>query len=173
MNNVKKSRIAPRQTRIDRDSVNGYQIRYNRHPLRQNNFKVGEMYDCYKDGMSLSMIAKLYVVTRQAVYDVFHSRGYPLRSKKLEGATTWNGVRYTFDGAGFLRGTRNGKREYLHKAVWERANGPLLPKYVLLHRDGDKTNNALENLEELPMSKMQSRFNPTGRNQYSALSIQN
>lgn len=142
-------------------------IRFNGHPLRQNNYKVAEMYDAYQDGMSLERVAKLYGVTRQAVYDVFRSRGYKLRKKKQKGLTEALGTTWTLDGAGFLRGTLDGKRTYLHKEIWIRANGPLPAKHVILHRDGDKTNNALENLELLPMSQMQARFNPTGRNQFS------
>lgn len=161
------SRIAPRPTHTDRDPQRGYLIRYNRHPKRRNNFKVGEMYDCYRDGMSLATIAKLYGCTRQAVYDVFRSRGYKLRTKKLAGARVVDGVRYTFDGAGYLRGTHGGKRVYLHKLVWQRAHGPVPAGFQIHFIDNNKENCSLENLELVPLTEASRRFNPTGRNQYT------
>lgn len=160
-------RIAPRPTQADRDPERGYLIRYNQHPKRKNNFKVGEMYDCYKDGMSLSTIAKLYSVSRQAVYDVFKSRGYKLRSKKLKGARVIDGVRYTFDAAGYLRGTKDGRRVYLHRLIWEHTHGPVPDGFQLHFKDNDKEHCAIENLELVPLERMSRVFNPTGRNQYS------
>lgn len=142
-------------------------IRLNGHPLRQNNYQVAEMYDAYQDGMSLATIAKLYGRTRQAVYDVFRTRGYKLRSKKRKGLTQRFGIDFTLDGHGVLRGTKDGKRVYLHRLVWEEANGPLPSQHVLTFRDGDRTNVALENLELVPMDMMSRRFNPSGRNQHS------
>lgn len=144
-----------------------YEIRHNRHPLRKNNFKVGEMYDCYKDGMSLATIAKLYGVSRQAVYDVFRTRGYKLRSKKLKGARTIDGVRYTFDGQGYLRGTKDGHRVYLHKLLWERAHGPVPEGFQLHFKDNDKEHCAIENLELIPLQEMARVFNPDHHNQFT------
>lgn len=149
------------------EPTRGYEIRYNRHPKRSNNFKVGEMYDCYKDGMSLASIAKLYKCTRQCVYDIFRARGYRLRSKKLKGARTIDGVQYTFDGQGYLRGTKDGRRVYLHKLVWTEVNGPVPPGFQLHFKDNDKENCAIENLVLVPLDQLSRVYNPTGRNQYS------
>ena len=160
--------IAPRPTRVDKDPERGYQIRYNQHPQRKNNFKVGEMYDCYKDGMSLATIAKLYGCTRQAVYDVFRSRGYPLRSKKFKGLQILDGIRFTLTKGNHLRGTLpNGHRTLMHWYVWEKAHGRIPDGHCIFHRDRNPQNNALENLELLPKSQMSHIFNPTGRNQFS------
>jgi hypothetical protein len=52
-------------------------VKVNKHPLRNNNAIVNVMYELYLDGRSLEQIAKMYGKTRQAVYDVFRSRGYP------------------------------------------------------------------------------------------------
>jgi hypothetical protein len=55
-------------------------ILYNKHPRRKNNDLVAAMYAMYLRGpkrrpMSLAEIARIYRKTRQAVYDVFRSRG--------------------------------------------------------------------------------------------------
>jgi len=159
--------ISPRPTRVDKDPERGYQVRYNRHPKRQNNFKVAEMYDCYKDGMSLATIGKLYGCTRQAVYDIFNTRGYPLRTKKLKGLQVVDGINFTLTKGGHLRGTVNGRRLLLHWYVWEKANGPIPSGHCVFHRDRNPANNELANLELLPKSQMSYVFSG-GRNQYSA-----
>lgn len=162
-------KIAPRIKRIDIDPARGYQIRYNQHPKRKNNFKVGEMYDCYKDGMSLETIGKLYKVSRQSVYDIFKTRGYPMRSKKHKGLVILNGVQFTLTKGGHLRGTLpGGRRILMHWYVWEKAHGPIPPGHCVFHKDHNPANNVLENLELLPKSQMSHVFNPTGKNQFSS-----
>jgi hypothetical protein len=41
----------------------------------------------------------------------------------------------------------------LHRAVWEEAHGPIPDGYHIHHKDGDRDNNTLENLEMLPCTK--------------------
>lgn len=38
-------------------------------------------------------------------------------------------------------------REYEHRLVWENAHGPIPAGMVIHHRNGDKADNRLENLE--------------------------
>lgn len=162
------SRIAPRPTRVDKDPERGYQIRYNRHPKRKNNLKVAEMYDCYKDGMSLATIAKLYApLTRQAVYDIFKSRGYPLRKKKFKGLQILDGIRFTLTKGGHLRGTVGKRRVLMHWYIWEKANGPIPAGHCIFHKDHNPANNSIDNLELLPKSQMSHVFNPGGKNQFT------
>lgn len=126
------------------------------------------MYSDYKAGMSLAQVGKKHGRrTRQAVYDIFKTRGYELRTKKLEGLVRRFGISFTFDGHGCLRGSKAGKRVYLHRMVWEEVNGPLPADHVLTFKDGNRANVELENLELVPMSMMSRRFNPAGRNQFS------
>lgn len=54
----------------------------------------------------------------------------------------FDGVRYYLCGYYFQN---NGKR--LHRAVWERNNGDIPSGYHIHHKDGDRSNNQLQNLE--------------------------
>ena len=100
-------------------------IRYNQHPKRQNNDLVDAMYAMYstpgEDGRfrSIEAVAKVYRRTRQAVYDLLRSRGYELRSKRLDGLQVLDGIRFTKTKGGYLRGTYNGRRILMHTYVWE------------------------------------------------------
>jgi hypothetical protein len=53
--------------------------------------------------------------------------------------------------------THNGyyrfKGRYLHRHVWETANGPLPPELCLTHVDGDRGNNDLQNLATKPRTE--------------------
>lgn len=47
--------------------------------------------------------------------------------------------------------------EFVHRRVWEDAHGPIPPGYVVVFKDGDKTNTALENLELISRRDLMSR----------------
>lgn len=142
-------------------------IRFNKHPRRKNNDLVAAMYALYQTGKSLSEVGKVYGRTRQAVYDVFRTRQYPLRTKPLKDLTILDGHKFSRAHDGYLRGTVNGRRLDLHRYVWEKANGPVSPECVVWHKDRNKLNNVLENLEIIKKSEMHLRFNPQHLNQFT------
>ena len=142
-------------------------VLFNKHPKRKNNQIVAAMYAMYKTGCSLAEIAKTYRETRQAIYDVFRSRGYPLRTKQLKGLTIIDGYRFTLTKGNYLRGTVNSRRMLLHWYIWEKEHGPVPVGFVIHHKDNDPENNLLDNLELVARGDMSKRFNPTGRNQHS------
>jgi hypothetical protein len=54
---------------------------------------------------------------------------------------------------------RKGKRilgYYEHRLVWEMFNGPIPEGHVIHHKDGNKRNNSIENLECLPKGEHHS-----------------
>lgn len=59
----------------------------------------------------------------------------------------FNGKIYSLSGKYFARG---GKR--LHRVVWEFHNGPIAKGLEIHHRDDNRANNQIENLELLPAS---------------------
>jgi len=149
-------------------------IRTNKHPNRRNNEVVAAMYAMYLLGpegrsCSLADIARLYKKTRQAVYDVFRTRGYELRHKSMRCATKIGGVVFTETKAGALRGTTPSGRTSAQRWVWEKANGPVPEGFVVRHLDGDPKNNFIENLELVAKSRMSVVFNPEHRNQFSKI----
>lgn len=51
----------------------------------------------------------------------------------------------------YFRPSKNdGSRKALHQAIWEDANGPVPDGFELHHRDGNKGNNTLENIQLVP-----------------------
>ena len=50
---------------------------------------------------------------------------------------------------GYLKITHNGQETYVHRSVWEQHSGWIPPGYHIHHKDGNKLNNRLSNLELL------------------------
>ena len=79
--------------------------------------------------------------------------------RRLKYGVTWAPVKkVNRQGEGSVgRGYRiigmNGKGYLEHRVVWERANGPILPKHIIHHINGNKSDNRLENLECITQSE--------------------
>jgi hypothetical protein len=142
-------------------------IKYNLHRKRKNNIVVAAMYVMYQQGKSLEEIARSYRKSRQAVYDLFHSRGYKLRSKKLDGLVTINGINFTLTKGGYLRGSLAGKRVLAHHLIWEHYHGKIPEGYVIYFINGNKQCIGIDNLKLIKKSDMSKTFNPKGNNQYT------
>ena len=142
-------------------------IRFNRHPKRKNNDLVAAMYALYQTGKSMAFVGGVYGRTRQAIYDLFRSRHYQLRSKPLKGVTMVDGHRFCQYHNGYLRGTIKGRRINLHRYLWERDHGPVPETHVVRHKDRNKLNNDPANLELIPKKEMPKAFNPEHHNQFT------
>lgn len=68
----------------------------------------------------------------------------------------FNGKRFTRDDkTGYYLGTvkENGKRQRLHRYIWEYYNGEIPKGYDIHHKDHNKDNNELDNLELITRSQ--------------------
>ena len=133
-------------------------IRFSKHTNRKNNDVVAAMYAMYLKGedgepKSLAEVGAVYKRSRQAVYDVFKVRGYKLRSKKFKPVVVLDGVRFTTNAQGYFRSTK-GKRKLMHIFVWEKYNGRLPKKHGIHHKDLDRSNNKISNLECLSIEEI-------------------
>jgi hypothetical protein len=114
--------------------------------------KTAEMWGFYRDGKTLKQVGDLFGVTRQSVYDRFHSRGLKLRSEMTRCGHAalpfidFDGGRYAPTKDGYFRRT-TGDRKLLHRAMYEKANGPIKRKHELRFLDGDRMNVVLDNIE--------------------------
>lgn len=115
------------------------------------------LYEKYKGGMTLEQISVEQGCSRQSVYGLFHDRGWPLRSKTFKSWVNFNGHRYTMRNNGYYGKTRGG-RTLLHRDVWELYNGPIQNGYDIHHKDHDRTNNGIDNLELMSKSEHARRF---------------
>ena len=62
----------------------------------------------------------------------------------------FNGIKFKPHNMGYLQATVDGKQVLMHRYVWEYYNGTIPSGYVVHHKDEDKTNNDISNLECLP-----------------------
>lgn len=130
------------------------------------NPKAAEMYERYKNGLSLAQVGELYGVTRQSVYSMFECRGWEMR--KLPGIKEYlefNGEKYTIGIHGYYRKT-GGNRNLMHRDVWEYYNSPIPKGWDIHHKDENKRNNDIKNLECLPKAEHTRLYSPHN-NQYT------
>jgi len=59
----------------------------------------------------------------------------------------FDGQKYSRAPNGYYFRDEDGKRIYLHRAIWEKIHGPIPEGYHVHHRDNDPTNNAPDDLE--------------------------
>lgn len=128
------------------------------------NKKYQEMYAEYKKGFSLEQVGKMFGITRQSVYIGFKRRNYKLRKPRQLPYQYFDGKKFTLRNHGYYGLTR-GKRTLMHRYVWEYHNGKIPKGHDLHHKDHNKTNNKIENLELYSKAEHARKF-ATGNNQY-------
>lgn len=107
------------------------------------------MYALYLSGKSVAEVATAFDRHRQNVHALFVSRGFLCRQKNLQPFVMYQGEKYSLS-SGYYVQTVTGER--LHRRIWTDTNGPIPDGCEIHHKDSDKANNAIENLECLTKS---------------------
>jgi hypothetical protein len=123
-----------------------------------------QMYETYKQGYSLAEVGKIYGMTRQSVFVGFSRRKYELRKKEPLPYLYFEGMKFTLRNTGYY-GRTDGKRELMHRVVWEHYNGKIPKGHDIHHKDHDKENNIIDNLELYTKAEHAKKF-ATGNNQH-------
>jgi len=113
---------------------------------RPQDQKADAMYALYLQGATVRMVGAAFGVANSTVTKVFAQRGFPARRPTPRPYIRFKDNKYAIGKNGYYATTHGTPRRYLHRDVWEAANGPIPPGCQIHHRNGDKTDYRLENL---------------------------
>lgn len=92
--------------------------------------------------------------------NIFHNHSISYNDSSQEDQMEYNGKKYYISKQGYYSRDerKNGKRKMilLHRVIWEEANGSIPVGYHIHHKDENRLNNSLDNLELLPSSQHSS-----------------
>lgn len=103
-------------------------------------------YEWYLSGLSLEQVAKKMSITRQSVFKAFKRRGLCLRGPDFRPVQEYRGKKFSLRNNGYYALTSS-SRVYLHRYVWETEVGPIPPGFDIHHKDENRANNEITNLE--------------------------
>lgn len=144
-----------------------------RHPVkkeRPEDERYKRMWKLYQQGHSLREIASIFNIHHRAVWEGFARRGLPRREctqqQKSSNCQIFNGLRFFPRRDGYYRLRRYPKQhryKYLHRLVWEFYKGPIPSGYTIHHKNSNKADNRIENLELLSRSEHAKLHWPTAK----------
>lgn len=132
---------------------------------QKRQIKFDDYYQMYLDGYSLQQIAQQIGATRQCLYKAFKLRGYKLRGPNFKPIQYFDNIKFTLRNTGYYSMTV-GKRMLMHRYVWETYYGKIPNGWDIHHKNFDKSDNRIENLECLPKSEHTRLYSPH-HNQYT------
>lgn len=142
------------------------------HKLPDETIKA--MYLDYLRLKSLSKTGKLYGVTRQSMWDIFHRRGLKLQDRNFKRQRRYRGRTYTPGKSGYWRDTIFGRDKkppgfevQLHRRKWADKHGPIPKGCCIIFKDGNRDNCSLRNLQMLTHDEQQKQRGSKGENQFT------
>lgn len=132
---------------------------------KRQDIKAKLMYKEYQKGFSLEKIGLMFGISRQSVYEMFKRRSYDLRIQKKLPYLFFNGEKFTLRKTGYYASTKN-SRNLMHREVWKYYNGKIPKGFDIHHKDRDRSNNKIENLELIKHSEHSKKY-ATGNNQFT------
>lgn len=132
---------------------------------RKRNNKYDSLYNMYLSGLSLEQVGDFAGVTRQCIYKAFKKRGFMLRGPNFRPIQIYDGLKFTLRNTGYFSLT-TGARCLMHRYVWEKEIGKIPDGYDIHHKNEQKWDNRIENLECLPKSEHTRLYSPHN-NQYT------
>lgn len=132
---------------------------------RKRNNKYDEAYQLYLDGLSLNQVATSLNVSRQSVFTAFKKRGFTLRGVNYRPFQMYDNKKFSLRNTGYYSLTVSG-RGLMHRYVWEKEIGKIPFGWDIHHKDENKANNEISNLECLPKAEHTRLYSPHN-NQYT------
>ncbi|MEK0184812.1 HNH endonuclease signature motif containing protein [Microcoleus anatoxicus] len=115
-------------------------------PVSKNPEIASKYWELYRQGFSFAEVGKAFGVTKQAVWDLLKNHGYELRQKKELPFIEYQGKRYILYRKHYSY-TEKGQTFFLHRVIWEQHKGLIPEDCFVIHINGDKSDNRIENLE--------------------------
>jgi hypothetical protein len=132
----------------------------------RNDERADKAVELYNSGMSFAKVAKIMGGTRQSIYDMVRLRSkYKPRRVMPADCQYFNGIKYTKRANGYFLSTK-GNRTLMHRDVWEFYNSPIPEGFDIHHKDHNRANNKIENLELIAKDEHARKY-ATGHNQFS------
>ena len=130
-----------------------------RNPIYDN------AYELYLSGMSLQQVACELGVTRQCVYKAFKKRNLILRGTNFKPYQYYDNKKFTLRPSGYYALTID-DRMLMHRYVWEKEIGKIPDGYDIHHKNNDRSDNSIDNLECLLKAEHTKLYSPHN-NQYT------
>jgi hypothetical protein len=122
--------------------------------------KARMLFEWYQKGYSLNQLVERFGGSSSAIRSLFISHGLELRHKQPAPALEFNGEPYRLDSGYYQSANRRGPKSRLHQVVWTFHNGQIPPGHVIHHKDGNRANNDISNLECITRSEHSKRHAP-------------
>lgn len=116
--------------------------------------------ELYAQGYSCEKIAAMHSMTRQSVWERLRRKNINLRSKIILPFIIYDGIKFTPSDNGYYRATSRKKHVSLHRYKYMKEVGKIPDGYDIHHKDGNKQNNKIENLECILKSEHTKRYSP-------------